>query len=186
MTRGPETSRDSTLRHLRRGARLFGEEKVIRGNTPVAACIIDLYSLYGSMAAVLRCLDKVDPTAAKRSPYSYLCFDQFGEDTQAYGYAASFGMTGPAKANWSTSSMSCNVTQSAGSCRWRRAANPRTQESRCCATSKSGNACNRLEQQRHRWRCRDHGPNGSTGRRPESASTATAVKSFSALSRLVI
>ncbi len=54
---------------------------------------LDLYSLYGSMAAVLSYLDKVDSAAAKRARYRYSCFDQFGEDTQAYGYAASFGLT---------------------------------------------------------------------------------------------
>jgi erythromycin esterase-like protein len=54
---------------------------------------LDLYSLYGSMAAVLSYLDKIDSAAAKRARYRYSCFDQFGEDTQAYGYAASFGLT---------------------------------------------------------------------------------------------
>jgi erythromycin esterase-like protein len=44
------------------------------------------------MAAVLAYLDKVDSAAAKRARYRYSCFDQFGEDTQAYGYAASFGL----------------------------------------------------------------------------------------------
>ncbi len=54
---------------------------------------LDLYSLYGSMAAVLAYLEKVDSAAAGRARYRYSCFDQFGEDTQAYGYAASFGLT---------------------------------------------------------------------------------------------
>ena len=54
---------------------------------------LDLYSLYGSMAAVLSYLDKIDSAAAKRARYRYSCFDQFGENTQAYGYAASFGLT---------------------------------------------------------------------------------------------
>jgi erythromycin esterase-like protein len=54
---------------------------------------LDLYSLYSSMAAVLAYLDKVDPEGAKRARYRYSCFDQFGENTQAYGYAASFGLT---------------------------------------------------------------------------------------------
>lgn len=54
---------------------------------------LDLYSLYSSMEAVLAYLDKVDPEGAKRARYRYSCFDQFGEDTQAYGYAASFGLT---------------------------------------------------------------------------------------------
>lgn len=54
---------------------------------------LDLYSLQGSMRAVLDYLDKVDPEGAARARYRYACFDQFGEDTQAYGYAASFGLT---------------------------------------------------------------------------------------------
>lgn len=54
---------------------------------------LDLYSLYASAQEVLRFLDETDPAAAARARYRYSCFDQFGEDTQAYGYAASFGMT---------------------------------------------------------------------------------------------
>ncbi len=53
---------------------------------------MDLYSLYGSIAAVLKYLDEVDPEAARRARSRYACFDHFGEDSQAYGYAASFGM----------------------------------------------------------------------------------------------
>ena len=54
---------------------------------------LDLYSLYSSMEAVLGYLHKVDPEAAQRARYRYACFDQFGENTQAYGYAAGFGLT---------------------------------------------------------------------------------------------
>ncbi len=54
---------------------------------------MDLYSLSASMQAVLAYLDKVDPEAAKRARYRYSCFDHFGEDTQAYGYAAAFGLS---------------------------------------------------------------------------------------------
>ena len=53
---------------------------------------MDLYSLYRSMAAVLAYLDRVDPEAAQRARSRYACFDHFGEDSQAYGHAASFGM----------------------------------------------------------------------------------------------
>ena len=51
---------------------------------------LDLYSLYASIRAVLDFLDKVDPEAARRARHRYACFEQFGEDTQAYGYAAEF------------------------------------------------------------------------------------------------
>src|SRR4028118_2425099 len=54
---------------------------------------LDLYSLNTSIAAVLSYLDKVDPEAAKRARYRYSCFEHFAEDTQSYGYAASFGLT---------------------------------------------------------------------------------------------
>jgi erythromycin esterase-like protein len=56
---------------------------------------VDLYSMHASMGAVLDYLDKVDPPAARRARYRYSCFDHFGEDTQAYGYAASYGLTTP-------------------------------------------------------------------------------------------
>ena len=54
---------------------------------------LDLYSLRDSMEAVLRYLHDVDPEAAARARYRYACFDQFGEDPQAYGYAASYRLT---------------------------------------------------------------------------------------------
>src|SRR5437660_1962950 len=53
---------------------------------------LDLYSLHASIEAVLAYLRKVDPEAARRALYRYSCFDHFGEDTQAYGYAATFGL----------------------------------------------------------------------------------------------
>jgi erythromycin esterase-like protein len=54
---------------------------------------LDLYSLFGSIEAVIGFLDQVDPEAAQRARYRYSCFEDFGEDTQAYGYAAEFGLT---------------------------------------------------------------------------------------------
>jgi erythromycin esterase-like protein len=54
---------------------------------------LDLYSLFASMQEVIRFLENVDPEAAVRARYRYSCFDAFGEDTQAYGYAAEFGVT---------------------------------------------------------------------------------------------
>jgi len=53
---------------------------------------LDLYSLRASMQAVLQYLDKVDPEAAKRARARYACFDQFGDDTQNYGFAAGLGL----------------------------------------------------------------------------------------------
>jgi erythromycin esterase-like protein len=53
---------------------------------------LDLYSLYASIHEVLNYLNKVDPEAAKRARDRYSCFEQFEEDSQAYGYAASFDL----------------------------------------------------------------------------------------------
>jgi erythromycin esterase-like protein len=54
---------------------------------------LDLYSLFRSIEAVIGFLEQVDPEAARRARYRYGCFEHFGEDTQAYGYAAEFGLT---------------------------------------------------------------------------------------------
>jgi len=53
---------------------------------------LDLYSLRASMEAVLAYLDTVDPGASRRARHRYGCFDQFGEEMQQYGYAASVGL----------------------------------------------------------------------------------------------
>lgn len=54
---------------------------------------LDLYSLHTSIAAVLSFLTKIDPLGAARARERYSCFDHFGEDTQAYGYATSLGIS---------------------------------------------------------------------------------------------
>lgn len=54
---------------------------------------LDLYSLFDSMAAVLRHLERADPAAARRARERYACLDHFGEDSQRYGYATAFGMS---------------------------------------------------------------------------------------------
>src|SRR5712664_2958135 len=54
---------------------------------------LDLYSLYTSIEGVLSYLNKVYPEAAKCPRYRYACFEHFAEDTQAYGYAANFGIS---------------------------------------------------------------------------------------------
>src|SRR5262249_12559553 len=43
--------------------------------------------------AVIGYLEKVDPEAARRARYRYSCFEHFDDDAQAYGYAATFGLT---------------------------------------------------------------------------------------------
>jgi erythromycin esterase-like protein len=54
---------------------------------------LDLYSLNRSRAEVIGYLDRVDPEGARRARYRYSCFDHFGEDEQAYGYAAGYGLS---------------------------------------------------------------------------------------------
>jgi erythromycin esterase-like protein len=53
---------------------------------------LDLYSLNASMEAVLRYLDHIDPDAAHRARERYACFENFGDDTQTYAYAAAIGL----------------------------------------------------------------------------------------------
>ncbi|HEV2148991.1 MAG TPA: erythromycin esterase family protein [Longimicrobiaceae bacterium] len=54
---------------------------------------LDLYSLFSSIEAVIGYLERVDPEAAGRARRRYACFEHFGEDSQAYGYAAELGIT---------------------------------------------------------------------------------------------
>src|SRR5205814_10486061 len=54
---------------------------------------LDLYSLHTSIQAVLGYLAKVDPDAAKRARDRYGCFEDFADDSQAYGYAATVGLS---------------------------------------------------------------------------------------------
>jgi erythromycin esterase-like protein len=54
---------------------------------------MDLYSLHTSIEAVLGYLAKVDPDGARRARARYACFEHFAEDSQAYGYAASVGLS---------------------------------------------------------------------------------------------
>jgi erythromycin esterase-like protein len=68
-------------------------DRRVSDTTPVGFYGLDLYSLHTSISAVLGYLDKVDPAAAQRARYRYGCFEHFGEDTQAYGYAASIGLS---------------------------------------------------------------------------------------------
>ena len=54
---------------------------------------LDLYSLHASMERVLRYLDEIDPDAAHRARLRYACFDNYGKDAQAYGYATGLGLS---------------------------------------------------------------------------------------------
>ena len=54
---------------------------------------VDLYSLFTSIEKVIEVLDQIDPEAARRARQRYGCFDHFGEDSQMYGYATTFGVS---------------------------------------------------------------------------------------------
>jgi erythromycin esterase-like protein len=53
---------------------------------------VDLYSLFSSIDAVIQYLEKVDPEAAKEARRRYSCFDHYGDEAQAYGYATAAGI----------------------------------------------------------------------------------------------
>jgi erythromycin esterase-like protein len=52
---------------------------------------LDLYSLYGSLDAVVRYLEKIDPEAAREARERYACFEHFGGSSQAYASVAGRG-----------------------------------------------------------------------------------------------
>lgn len=52
---------------------------------------MDLYSLHASIDAVLNYLGQADPEAARRARERYSCFENFGDDPQAYGYLTARG-----------------------------------------------------------------------------------------------
>jgi erythromycin esterase-like protein len=56
---------------------------------------LDLYSLFGSIQWLLGYLERVDPEAAKRARQRYGCFEHFGEDSHAYGYATGASIADP-------------------------------------------------------------------------------------------
>ncbi|BDP41905.1 hypothetical protein DAETH_18740 [Deinococcus aetherius] len=56
---------------------------------------LDLYSLHRSVREVITYLEAVDPEAAGRARKRYSCFEHFGENPQAYGYATEYGRQEP-------------------------------------------------------------------------------------------
>ncbi len=63
-----------------------------RARQPAGVYGLDLYSLHESIAAVLATLQRLDPELANRARQRYACFETFGEDPQAYGYATAYGI----------------------------------------------------------------------------------------------
>src|SRR5882724_9571841 len=68
-------------------------DRVTRNTRKTGFYGVDLYSLFSSIEAVIRYLDKVDPAAASRARQRYSCFDHFGENSQQYGYATTLGLS---------------------------------------------------------------------------------------------
>lgn len=64
---------------------------------PVGFYGLDLYSLFTSIAEVLRYLDEVDPDAARDARERYACFDHFGRSSERYGYSAHHGLSASCK-----------------------------------------------------------------------------------------
>lgn len=54
---------------------------------------LDLYSLSGSINAVVEYLERVDPQAAQRATERYSCFEMFLEEPQSYGHALYLGLS---------------------------------------------------------------------------------------------
>ena len=59
-----------------------------RNSPRVGVYGLDLYSLHASMNAVIEYLEKVDPQSAQDARRRYSCFEDFGDDEQAYGMVA--------------------------------------------------------------------------------------------------
>lgn len=54
---------------------------------------LDLYSLFTSIAEVLRYLDHVDPESARHARERYACFDHFDRNSERYGYLTGHGLS---------------------------------------------------------------------------------------------
>lgn len=54
---------------------------------------LDLYSLHGSMTAVLDYLRRADRSIHAKTRARYACFDQYSGDTDAYGWMAALGVS---------------------------------------------------------------------------------------------
>jgi erythromycin esterase-like protein len=86
--------RNTDIRHFIDRVRAVNEERPTQ-EAKIGFYGLDLYSLHASIDSVLGDLAKGDPEAARHARYRYSCFDHFGEDSQAYGYAAGFGLSKP-------------------------------------------------------------------------------------------
>ncbi len=82
--------RNTVVEEFVKWLRQFNAGRVHHGGT-VGFYGLDLYSLRGSIEAVLAYLDREDPASARRARERYACFDQYGQDSQAYGLMTGLG-----------------------------------------------------------------------------------------------
>ena len=61
---------------------------------------LDVYSLWDSMDAVIRYLDRVNPEAARKARRAYACFDPYHQDVQAYARATALVPTSCEDETW--------------------------------------------------------------------------------------
>lgn len=67
---------------------LLGDlRKLALAGSPIGLYGLDLYSMHESMAEVVTILQRIDEEEARRARERYACFDHFGDDPQAYGWA---------------------------------------------------------------------------------------------------
>lgn len=66
-----------------------------QGSPRVGFYGLDLYSLFTSMAEVIRYLESHDAEGARRARERYACFEQFHGEAQRYGHAATYGYIDP-------------------------------------------------------------------------------------------
>jgi erythromycin esterase-like protein len=150
---------------------------------------LDLYSLFTSIEAVVGYLDKVDPEAARRARERYACLEQFGRDSERYGYATGLGLAEPCEDEVASSS-SCNTARPstrAATVAWRRTTSStrnRTRGSRRTPSTttarRSAVACRRGTCAIATWRRRSmRWLHTSIGRGPHVSGEAGAPKSWS-------
>ena len=101
--------RNTDVRRLRRLAARAQRRRRPRQRARSASTASTSTACTPRCEAVLAYLDKVDPEAARRARDRYACFEHFGEDPQAYGYAAALRpRPSRARTRWSSSSSSCS------------------------------------------------------------------------------
>jgi erythromycin esterase-like protein len=85
--------RNTVVRDFVRDMRAYNDE--MGAKKRVGFYGLDLYSLHGSIAAVIEYLEGIDPDAARRARDRYGCLESPDQEPQRYGMEASFGVREP-------------------------------------------------------------------------------------------